>query len=787
MPRLPLLATAALGLAAAAAAQRLELPFEQVTADWHGVRQIADGVRGNAARFDGDQGHLDAGPCPIDSERSFTLRCRIRTTKGEFCTPLMARHGDQVGISLVLGRQTGHLAFESWSWQRVKLQSRQRIDDGQWHAIEVAYDAGTNTALLFVDDDLQGFAELGPGTSPDAVLRLGNNIGTHQPFAGDLDELTIQPTCDRTDVLAWAAPVIPLAEKRAALQGLRQRLLPTRTPSLDERAAADWPQRRAAVRAQVLDALGLQPLPERVPLDVTRHGALEQDGIVVERISWRTFGERRATGWLWRPESRPAAPAPAMLCPHGHWQNGARHPIVQARCAAFAKFGWVALAVDSSHAENVAAGASPIGTMTWHNLRALELLQQRDDVDRTRIGVTGCSGGGQQTYYLMAVSDEFAAAAPICMACYLASIVSDEDVHCRCNQLPRLIPRIDVIEMCAVFAPKPVFFGSVTGDWTALFPRQGFPELQAHWQRLGGGAAIRALHRDEGHDYSPPMREAVYGFLHDALTPPAADGKPRTAIAEPPFAAFAVDRLAALGGPPAHDLVDDRSAGAELLARRPRITEPRDLAPDLPWNAPIAAIDWRAHTADGWRSGSVRGDDRVPVPFLLQDRAGDPRTRWTVIASPLGKATLRQQPPGWLRSETRVALVDPRWCGEWQRFAPFWRRNGLWCGRGELYQQAHDLALVCRNLPGDARVVLVGLGTCGPAAIVAATLCDRIERVIADDVGPAYEDHGNRLPEAPELLRAGGLSFFVDRIRDRAILGGDPILDDAALAKALAR
>jgi dienelactone hydrolase len=116
-----------------------------------------------------------------------------------------------------------------------------------------------------------------------------------------------------------------------------------------------------------------------------------------------------------------------------------------------------------------------VGAMTWHNQRAIDLLLARPDVDGKRFGCTGASGGAQQTYYLMALEDRLTAVAPMVMACYLAEIVDDMSSHCGCNHTPRLAARTDVPEMCAVFAPRPVMFGSVSGDWTHNFPQQGLP------------------------------------------------------------------------------------------------------------------------------------------------------------------------------------------------------------------------------------------------------------------------------------------------------------------------
>ena len=49
----------------------------------------------------------------------------------------------------------------------------------------------------------------------------------------------------------------------------------------------------------------------------------------------------------------------------------------------------------------------------WEGIRALDYLAGRPDIDASRLGCTGNSGGGTQTSYLMALDDRIAAAAPI--------------------------------------------------------------------------------------------------------------------------------------------------------------------------------------------------------------------------------------------------------------------------------------------------------------------------------------------------------------------------------------
>ncbi len=732
----------------------VHLPLERSDATWHGAVTITDGAIGGAARFDGVDDHIDVGPCPIDSRQPFTLRCRLRTTRAGFCTPLMARDGEAVGISLVLGRQPGKISFEAWSWTSIKLLSQQRVDDGNWHTIEVAYDPASNGAALFVDDVLQAHGELGHGVAPTAQLRLGDNIGAHQPFAGDLDEVELQRSTSRAGLLSQLAPVLSLPEREQALAGLRDRVLPRSTPSLAERAAADWPARRLAVRAHVADALGLSPPPAAVPLDVQVHGEIVRDGVRLQRVSWIGFPGQRATGWLWSPDPAIAGRHPAMLCPHGHWQDGAIHPVVQARCSAFAKFGWVTLAVDSVHVEDVATGVNSVGAMTWHNQRALDLLLARDDVDPQRVGVTGASGGGQQTYYLMALEDRLAAAAPMVMACYLHEIVADTSAHCGCNHTPRLAAGTDVPEMCAVFAPRPAMFGSVSGDWTHNFPQQGLPELTAHWARLGGEGP-RSRFADEGHNYDRPMREEVYSFLQtqfwrldefDAMPSYYA----RT-WAEPEFAPFAADALRPLLQARANATIDPGAMAREHLARRPPVATLAELAPGLDLRVAPRPHGW--HGAKDWHGASVRSNDGVPIPIRYRWDDTQLSSGFTVVVDPRGAATLLTSAPAWLNVSGDTVLVDPRPYGEWARFRSAWQRNGILLGRGEGYQAALDTAIVCASLPGTQPVRLVGLGEAGVVALLAARLCPRISEVVVDDLGPSYAAAPRRLPLCPELRR----------------------------------
>ena len=55
------------------------------------------------------------------------------------------------------------------------------------------------------------------------------------------------------------------------------------------RTKTEWLERRGEVRNGVFQALGLQPMPDRIPLNVHAGGILQRDGYRVERLYWQSW------------------------------------------------------------------------------------------------------------------------------------------------------------------------------------------------------------------------------------------------------------------------------------------------------------------------------------------------------------------------------------------------------------------------------------------------------------------------------------------------------------------
>jgi hypothetical protein len=756
--------------------------FEAPTATWVNVTPVLDGVAGRAASFNepGKPGYADLGECPIAVGRPFTLTVSLRTTDGSFSTPLIARNGENVGLSVIMGREPGKVSFEAWSWQSVKLISKTRVDDGKWHTVKVEYDNVSTCAVLYIDGKLEAAGALGEGSSPNAMLRVGNNIGADQPYHGQIDELTLTPTLDHPERFAGLAPFTTREQKAAELKAWREKLLPAHAPHAPG-TKEEWEKNRFRIRQGVLHALHIT---EQLSVRNTRaqvYNEVVGHDVRVQRITFSTAPACEATGWLWTAETPdPAgAPYPAMLMPHGHWAGGAIDPVVQVRAARFARAGYVVLVPDSVHVENVAKGLSACGVMLNNNMGALSLLCSRDDVDPARIGVTGASGGAQQTMYLMATDDRIAAAAPVCMICDFNQILAEDWAHCGCNHAPGIAAIADQPTMCAVFAPKPVFYISVTGDWTHAFPTDNLPGLEAIYALEGAPKAIESKQFNAGHGYDAAMRARVYQFFDPLL-------KPRHPEAtEEGFVAF--ER---------NDLKPDfaQSLGDEHLARlmdnNERVESVAALAPSVDWHiqpVPLAAL---GPPVGGWQRYTVKGPDGVTIG-LIGRGLEDGTAAITVVATD-DRAKLLLSPPSWLAADIcpRIAIMEPRFTGDWAPFTSAWRRNGLLLGAGEGYVQARDIAQVVASLPGDPAVRMIALGSTGVPALLALEFMPRCRTLLVEDCGPSFASDGNRTPLCPDILRLGNTNTLLRNTKidwhHRLIGGaGEPALSEKQMHEML--
>jgi dienelactone hydrolase len=579
----------------------------------------------------------------------------------------------------------------------------------------------------------------------------------------------------------------------AELQSMQQAYVDRMAAPRNPHAAtlAEWETRRAVVRRHVLESLGLVPEPKRLPLNVRVSGQLGRDGYVIKRVYWQTWPSYYASGYLYLPKGL-AGKAPGILNPHGHWENGARNPVVQARMIGLARKGYVALSVDSVHAYDYYSGVTPLTVMTWNNIRGIDLLCSLPEVDPERIGCTGCSGGGQQTFYLMCVEDRLKAAVPVNLVSEARRIISSEMHHCPCNHVAGFLAETDETEASAVFAPQPALYICVTQDWTKWFPQEGYPEIRAIHHLYGASDKVNCIQHDWHHDYSQPMREQAYEWFNRWLKGIDDPDQAKEGEVQPE----SLETLATLDGPP------PEARGPEAIfeeRRASRAPSPPLTASAVPgrlralFREPDSLCDPNSQVVGRESLEGVLAirvlihtepDTRVPVVLLLPEQRNG-RLPAVVVTSGEGKAAVLSSQwdvlMGLVRQGTCVAVADVRLFGEWSYRADIQRLNGIFFGRPPAALAAHDLLAVASWLRGrpevaPSRVGLVGFGDAGAAALMAAAMESQVAFVAAPEIGKTYAE-GRTEPVASHLVTIGDLPDIAAGCAPRPVATGAEVAD----------
>jgi hypothetical protein len=284
-----------------------------------------------------------------------------------------------------------------------------------------------------------------------------------------------------------------------------------------------WEARKAFLRQQILTSAGLSPMPAKTPLHPQVFGRTQGDGYTIEKVLLETMPGFYLGGNLYRPAGG-TAKHPAILNPQGHWQYGRleNQPLYSGPSLgiSLARQGYVVFAYDMvgytdtvqiphkiDSPEHRLWSFTLLGLQLWDSMRSLDFLESLPDVDPDRLGMTGASGGGTQTFLLTAVDDRIQFASPVNM---VSAIMQGGD---ECENAPGLRIGTNNVEIAAMFAPKPMLLVSATGDWTHNVPNEEYPAIRRIYDLYSKGESVSVVQIKEEHNFSQQSREAVYNFL----------------------------------------------------------------------------------------------------------------------------------------------------------------------------------------------------------------------------------------------------------------------------------
>lgn len=408
---------------------------------------------------------------------------------------------------------------------------------------------------------------------------------------------------------------------------------------LEERRRAAWDaltsveaivDRQRWIRDTVRRMIG--PFPPRSDLNARVVGGFARDGYRVETVIFDSRPGFPVTATLYLPEGDP--PFPAVVSPCGHSANGRMYDVYQRAHIAFAKAGFVCLSYDPvSQGERVQylddagkpvlagcchehcmagnqanlTGGNMANLRIWDGIRALDYLLTRPEVDPGRVAVTGNSGGGTLSTYLLCLDERYAAGAP---CCYITTLVHRIATRMAADSeqqfVPMLLEGIDHPDLLLPAAPKPVLIGAATRDF---FPIEGArrtaDDLRRIYDILGRPEAVGLCETNDTHGWNQELREGVTRWFRRWLQ------EDTTPYAEPPITTEPDETLwattsgqvmtAGLGAAHVHEIVQrdfpvrlscrsERDPIAATRAALPRLLGIDPAAARRPWPSPEWAV-----------------------------------------------------------------------------------------------------------------------------------------------------------------------------------------------------
>ena len=282
--------------------------------------------------------------------------------------------------------------------------------------------------------------------------------------------------------------------------------------------------------------VGIEDMPlngKRTKLNVRVTGMIQKEGYRIEKLYYESLPGLYVPANLYIPDGikEPRA-AILYVCGHSRTQmvNYQTHP------AKFAKLGFVCLIIETIQYGEVkgehhgcyskgwfnwySRGYNPAGVEAWNAIRGLDLLSERTEVNPEKMGVTGISGGGSQSWYIAALDPRIKAVSPVCGASTLNTQISNRriDGHCDC-MMPVNTYQKDFMDIGALIAPRPLLIAQADGDglYSIESVRNLYTGIKKIYRLYGEPEKIGLVESPGGHSYHEVSRTKIFSFFMEHL------------------------------------------------------------------------------------------------------------------------------------------------------------------------------------------------------------------------------------------------------------------------------
>ncbi len=307
----------------------------------------------------------------------------------------------------------------------------------------------------------------------------------------------------------------------------------TEPPENEEAARSKNRQRK-----QLYQLLGRLPDRHR-PISVKLVSREETEEMVVEKLLLDLNGQEEVPAYFTRPKNK-AGKLPVVLFNHSHfgqYQVG-KNEYLRGRkemqdppfALALARAGYAGLCLDSwGFGERSGKPELEIfkgmlwqgqvlwGMMVYDNLRALDYLQTREDLDQTRIATMGMSMGSTMAWWLAALDERIRVCVDMCCLTDFQTLREEEGLHRHgiYYYVPDLLNHFTTSQINALISPRPHL--GVAGRFDPLTPLKGLEKidrnLKEQYRKDGAPEAWQLKIYDVGHLEPPEMRADIMAFL----------------------------------------------------------------------------------------------------------------------------------------------------------------------------------------------------------------------------------------------------------------------------------
>jgi dienelactone hydrolase len=589
---------------------------------------------------------------------------------------------------------------------------------------------------------------------------------------------------------------------------------------------AEWERRRAALREKLFAAMG--PAPEKpCALEPRVLGTLKRDGYAIEKLVFQSRPNVWVTATAYVPEAK--GKVPAVLCVHGHWAGARRDPVVQARCLGLVKLGFFVLVVDAFGAgerfTNPANGTyhgalygatlwptghTLLGMQVYDNRRAVDYLLGRPEVNG-KLGVTGASGGGNQTMYAGALDDRLAAVVPVCsVGNYQAYLKA---ACCVCEVLPGALTFTEEGDVLGLVAPRALLVINASKDAIQFSPAEAEKSVaraKTVFKLHDAEPKLRHQIFESPHAYNQAMREAMYGWMtlhlkgeakgdpipepkhtiekpEDLACYPDPKDRPKGFLT-PPLAAAAVGKEMVAN---VEKLMPDHPEMWEATANlmRDELKKVLNYVEPKPRLVGMHGIGVPEPGEDAHYSIRIYSEDSVVIRGATVRPDGEGRLPLEALVIQYPTWDERKPPPIWdilKKKITTVGYFTPRGTGEFQpkndaiAGAPDHNtaEHSVWLGRALLSQWVTDIKAVLIELGGaKSKKMLVGIGPMAiPVLIASAFFQDEVKGTILIDPPVSFlsdTPYAAGTPMgilAPGILKVGDVPHLAGLVAPRRLV-----------------